>query len=72
MVIAEESAFNEARDKLTQDNLALSNDERQNASLNLASDQRLVIEVIVRKHINSGVGRFLAMMVMMMWWWWWW
>ena len=35
-----ESAFNEARDKLTQDNLALSNDERQNASLNLASDQR--------------------------------
>tara|TARA_B100000686_G_scaffold158814_1_gene166451 strand:+ start:838 stop:1404 length:567 start_codon:yes stop_codon:yes gene_type:complete len=37
---AKESAFNEARDKLTQDNLALSNDERQNASLNLASDQR--------------------------------
>ena len=37
---AKESAFTEARDKLTQDNLALSNDERQNASLKLASDQR--------------------------------
>ncbi len=37
---AKESAFTESRDKLTQDNLALSNDERQNASLKLASDQR--------------------------------
>jgi len=37
---AKESAFNEARDKLQKDNLALSNDERQNASLKLTSDQR--------------------------------
>ena len=37
---AKESAFNEARDKLQKDNLALSNDERQNATLKLTSDQR--------------------------------
>jgi outer membrane protein len=37
---AKESAFNESREKLQKDNLALSNDERQNATLKLTSDQR--------------------------------
>ena len=37
---AKESAFNETREKLQKDNLALSNDERQNATLKLTSDQR--------------------------------
>ena len=37
---AKEASFNENRDQLQQDNLALSNDERQNATLKLASAQR--------------------------------
>lgn len=37
---AKESAFNESREKLQKDNLALSNDERQNVTLKLTSDQR--------------------------------
>ena len=37
---AKEASFNESRDQLQQDNLALSNDERQNATLKLASAQR--------------------------------
>ena len=37
---AKESAFNETREKLQKDNLALSNDERQNTQLQLQRDQR--------------------------------
>jgi Outer membrane protein len=37
---SKEASFNESRDQLQQDNLALSNDERQNATLKLASAQR--------------------------------
>ena len=37
---AKEASFNENREQLNKDNLALSNDERQNATLKLASAQR--------------------------------
>jgi|TARA_B110000467_G_C18318008_1_gene482991 outer membrane protein len=39
-ITAKESAFNTGRENLTKDNLALSNDERQNAQLQLQKDQR--------------------------------
>ena len=37
---SKEASFNEGRDQLNKDNLALSNDERQNSQLKLASAQR--------------------------------
>ena len=39
-ITAKESAFNTAQDQLNQDNLALSQDERQNTLLKLNADQR--------------------------------
>ena len=39
-ISAKESAFNAGRDQLNKDNLALSTDERQSATLKLTSDQR--------------------------------
>ena len=39
-ITAKESAFNAAQDQLNQDNLALSQDERQNTLLKLNADQR--------------------------------
>jgi len=39
-ITAKESAFNTGRENLTKDNLALSNDERQNSQLQLQKDQR--------------------------------
>ena len=39
-ISAKESAFNASRDQLNKDNLALSTDERQSATLKLTADQR--------------------------------